>query len=68
MFLQYDQVYDDICNVAWYELRGDQRKLFALMLRESQFPYTIQILGVMPLSVRTALQVGKLDFFSFTTL
>nr|XP_016935913.1 putative odorant receptor 83c [Drosophila suzukii] len=58
----YDQVYDDICNVAWYELRGDQRKLFALMLRESQFPYTIQILGVMPLSVRTALQIVKLIY------
>ncbi|XP_016993967.1 putative odorant receptor 83c [Drosophila takahashii] len=58
----YDQVYESICNVTWYELCGDQRKLFRLMLRESQFPHTIRILGVMSLSVRTALQIVKLIY------
>ncbi|XP_017082086.2 putative odorant receptor 83c [Drosophila eugracilis] len=58
----YDQVYESICNVTWYELSGDQRKLFGLMLRESQYPHTIRILGVMSLSVRTALQIIKLIY------
>ncbi|XP_044313014.1 putative odorant receptor 83c [Drosophila rhopaloa] len=60
--LGYDQVYDGICNVAWYELNGGQRRLFGLMLREAQYPHTIQILGVMALSVRTALQIVKLIY------
>ncbi|XP_039493010.1 putative odorant receptor 83c [Drosophila santomea] len=58
----HDQVYESICNVAWYELSGDQRKLFGFLLRESQYPHNIQILGVMPLSVRTALQIVKLIY------
>ncbi|XP_043656579.1 putative odorant receptor 83c [Drosophila teissieri] len=58
----YDQVYESICNVAWYELSGDQRRLFGLLLRESQYPHNIQILGVMSLSVRTALQIVKLIY------
>ncbi|KAH8251831.1 hypothetical protein KR038_009169 [Drosophila bunnanda] len=58
----YDQIYESICNVAWYELSVDQRKLFGVMLRESQHPPTIQILGVMSLSVKTALQIVKLMY------
>ncbi|KAH8288358.1 hypothetical protein KR054_001593 [Drosophila jambulina] len=58
----YDQVYESICNVAWYELSPDQRKLFGLMLREAQHPPTIQILGVMSLTVKTALQIVKLMY------
>ncbi|XP_017130585.1 putative odorant receptor 83c [Drosophila elegans] len=58
----YDQVYESICNVTWYELNGGQRKLFGVMLREAQYPHTIQILGVMSLSVRTALQIVKLIY------
>ncbi|XP_052836182.1 putative odorant receptor 83c [Drosophila gunungcola] len=58
----FDQVYESICNVNWYELNGGQRKLFGLMLREAQYPHTIQILGVMSLSVRTALQIVKLIY------
>ncbi|XP_017046611.2 putative odorant receptor 83c [Drosophila ficusphila] len=58
----YDQVYESICNVTWYELNGDQRKFFGLMLRESQYPKTIRILGVMSLTVRTALQIVKLIY------
>ncbi|KAH8243638.1 hypothetical protein KR032_009041 [Drosophila birchii] len=58
----YDKVYESICNVNWYELSVDQRKLFAHVLRESQHPPTIQILGVMSLSVKTALQIVKLMY------
>ncbi|KAH8347034.1 hypothetical protein KR059_004444 [Drosophila kikkawai] len=58
----YDQVYETICNVNWYELSAGQRKLFGLMLRESQHPPTIVILGVMSLSVKTALQIVKLIY------
>ncbi|KAH8347033.1 hypothetical protein KR059_004443 [Drosophila kikkawai] len=58
----YDKVYESICNVAWYELGVNERKLFGLMLRESQHPHTIQILGIMSLSMRTALQIAKLIY------
>ncbi|EDV47985.1 putative odorant receptor 83c [Drosophila erecta] len=58
----YDQVYESICNVTWYELSGEQRKLFGFLLRESQYPHNIRILGVMSLSVRTALQIVKLIY------
>ncbi|KAH8288682.1 hypothetical protein KR054_007731 [Drosophila jambulina] len=58
----YDQVYESICNVAWFELSVNQRKLFCLMLCESQHPHTIQILGVMSLSMNTALQIAKLIY------
>ncbi|KAH8361689.1 hypothetical protein KR200_002804 [Drosophila serrata] len=58
----YDQIYESICNVAWYELNADQRKLFGVMLRESQHPPTIKILGIMSLSVKTALQIVKLMY------
>ncbi|KAH8383652.1 hypothetical protein KR009_009824 [Drosophila setifemur] len=58
----YDQVYESICNLSWYELSGDQRKLFGLMLRESQNPQNIKLLGIMPLSVTTALQIIKLIY------
>ncbi|XP_017016689.2 putative odorant receptor 83c [Drosophila kikkawai] len=58
----YDQVYETICNVNWYELSAGQRKLFGLTLRESQHPPTIVILGVMSLSVKTALQIVKLIY------
>ncbi|XP_017016687.1 putative odorant receptor 83c [Drosophila kikkawai] len=58
----YDQVYESICNVDWLELSVNERKLFGLMLRESQHPQTIQILGIMSLSMRTALQIVKLIY------
>ncbi|KAH8341750.1 hypothetical protein KR074_010427 [Drosophila pseudoananassae] len=54
----YDEVYENICNVSWYELSGEQRKIFGMTLRESQSPHNIKLLGVWSLSVRTALQVN----------
>ncbi|KAH8347032.1 hypothetical protein KR059_004442 [Drosophila kikkawai] len=61
---QYDQVYESICNVDWLELSVNERKLFGLMLRESQHPQTIQILGIMSLSMRTALQVNPFYYLT----
>ncbi|KAH8295211.1 hypothetical protein KR018_008787, partial [Drosophila ironensis] len=56
----YDQVFESICNVPWYELNGGQRKMFCLVLRGAQDPPTIKMLGIMALSGRTALQVISL--------
>ncbi|EDW84627.2 uncharacterized protein Dwil_GK14212 [Drosophila willistoni] len=58
----YDQVYTSICDISWQELSSKQRKYFGMVLREAQRPPTITILGVMPLSVRTALQITKLIY------
>ncbi|EDV43741.1 uncharacterized protein Dana_GF18630 [Drosophila ananassae] len=58
----YDEAYENICNVSWYELSGEQRKIFGMILRESQSPQNIKLLGVWSLSVRTALQIIKLIY------
>ncbi|EDW24263.1 GL23486 [Drosophila persimilis] len=58
----YDQVYESICSVSWQELSCDQRKLLGPMLREAQNPQSIKLLGILPLSVRTALQIIKLIY------
>ncbi|KAH8419238.1 hypothetical protein KR222_011832, partial [Zaprionus bogoriensis] len=58
----YDQVYDSICNVSWQELSAPQRKLFGLTLKEAQNAKPIIMLGILPLSVRTALQITKLIY------
>ncbi|KAL7729409.1 hypothetical protein ACLKA6_008973 [Drosophila palustris] len=52
----YDQVYESICSVSWHELNGKQRNMFRMMLKEAQNSQTIIMLGILPLSVRTALQ------------
>lgn len=56
--LQYDQVYDSICSISWQELNMAQRKLYSLTLKEAQNAKTMMMLGIMPLSVRTALQAS----------
>ncbi|EDW64470.2 uncharacterized protein Dvir_GJ22402 [Drosophila virilis] len=58
----YDQVYDSLCNISWQELRADQRKLFGLMLKEAQNTQTMIMIGILPLSMRTALQITKLIY------
>ncbi|SPP80229.1 putative odorant receptor 83c [Drosophila guanche] len=63
----YDQVYETICGVAWQELSCDQRKLLNPLLREAQNPQCIKLLGILPLSVRTALQIIKL-IYSFSMM
>lgn len=58
LILQYDQVYDSICSISWQELSPAQRKLYSLTLKEAQNAKTIIMLGILPLSVRTALQAS----------
>lgn len=58
LILQYDQVYDSICSISWQELSAAQRKLYSLTLKEAQNAKTIIMLGILPLSVRTALQAS----------
>ncbi|XP_034484424.1 putative odorant receptor 83c [Drosophila innubila] len=59
---QYDQVYESICSISWHELNGSQRNMFRMMLKEAQNSQTIMMLGMLPLSVRTALQITKLIY------
>ncbi|KAH8359091.1 hypothetical protein KR093_004252, partial [Drosophila rubida] len=54
----YDEVYESICNISWHELNGSQRKMFALMLKKAQSTEIMVMLGILPLSVRTALQAS----------
>ncbi|XP_064535167.1 putative odorant receptor 83c [Drosophila montana] len=58
----YDQVYDRLSSISWQELRPDQRKLFGLMLKEAQRTQTMTMIGILPLSMRTALQITKLIY------
>ncbi|KAH8312228.1 hypothetical protein KR044_009877, partial [Drosophila immigrans] len=52
----YDRVYESICSISWDEMNATQRKMFAMMLKKAQTSETIMMLGILPLSVRTALQ------------
>ncbi|XP_073836334.1 odorant receptor 67d-like [Musca autumnalis] len=48
-------IYD--CN--WYELTVREQKMILIMLRESQYPTSMSVGGIMPLSLNTALQLTK---------
>lgn len=60
LILQYDQVYESICSISWQELSTTQRKQYSLTLKEAQNAKTIIMLGILPLSVRTALQASSM--------
>ncbi|XP_030556955.1 putative odorant receptor 83c [Drosophila novamexicana] len=66
VYCVYDQVYDSLCSISWQELRADQRKLFGLMLKEAQNTQTMTMIGILPLSMRTALQASVQDIASTT--
>ncbi|ALC46419.1 Or83c, partial [Drosophila busckii] len=52
----YEELYESICCINWQELNIAQRKMFGFMLNAAQRPHTIVMLGMVPLSVSTALQ------------
>ncbi|XP_023170925.1 putative odorant receptor 83c [Drosophila hydei] len=58
----YDQVYETVCCLSWHELNCDQRKLYAVMLQRAQNMKIIVLLGLVPLSLGTALQLTKLIY------
>ncbi|KAM7348612.1 odorant receptor 67d-like isoform 1-T1 [Cochliomyia hominivorax] len=60
-----DKITEDIYDVHWYNLTVVQQKIVLQILCKSQSPQTIDIAGVMPLTVSTALQLTK-TIFSFT--
>ncbi|TDG49935.1 hypothetical protein AWZ03_003711 [Drosophila navojoa] len=59
----YDQVYQTVTCLSWHELNCDQRKLYRMMLQRAQNMKIIVLLGLVPLSLRTALQASELDLF-----
>ncbi|KAM7347796.1 odorant receptor 67d-like [Cochliomyia hominivorax] len=50
---------NDIYNIHWYNMTIPQQKIVLQVLCKTQSPNTIDIAGVMPLSVSTALQLTK---------
>lgn len=49
----------EMYNISFYDLRAEHQRFVLFMLVKSQQPGVIRLLGVMPLSVSSALQVSE---------
>ncbi|XP_068152526.1 putative odorant receptor 83c [Drosophila tropicalis] len=62
-----DDIMYEIYNISFYNLSAEQQRMVLFMLAKSQRPETIQLLGVLPLAVSTALAITK-NIYSITMM
>ncbi|XP_064553359.1 putative odorant receptor 83c [Drosophila montana] len=62
-----DNIMYEMYNISFYDLSVEQQRFVLFMLVKSQRPGVIRLLGVMPLSVSSALQITK-SIYSITMM